>query len=135
MPRPVDFLDGIDGFAWMPNRRELSYVRAGAVGLLSWATHVRRELYRPAAGSADPYADSVRGAQDGKGVYFKSHDAQGLTSFWSIPVTGGRPVLLVTFHDPLRQSSRFDFAVGAGRFFFTIDDRRSNIWIAEVTER
>jgi hypothetical protein len=50
-------------------------------------------------------------------------------------VTGGTPALLVRFDDLSRPSSRFDFTVGNGRFFFTIDDQRSNIWLADVTER
>jgi hypothetical protein len=30
---------------------------------------------------------------------------------------------------------RFDFAVDATRFYFTIDERHSDIWIADVSER
>jgi len=38
----------------------------------------------------------------------------------------------VRFTDPLRESVRRDFAAGAGHFFFTLEDRQADIWIAEV---
>ena len=31
-------------------------------------------------------------------------------------------------------NGRPPIATGAGRFFFTIEDRRSNIWIVDITE-
>ena len=65
----------------------------------------------------------------------KSHDADGRASFWSVPVGGGPPSELVRFDDLSRPSRRWDFDAGAGRFFFTIEDRRSNIWIADVSDR
>ena len=37
--------------------------------------------------------------------------------------------------DLSRPSMRFDFAVGGGHMFFTIDEHRSSIWLADVTER
>jgi hypothetical protein len=48
---------------------------------------------------------------------------------------GGAARLLVHFTDPARRSNRTDFAAGAGRLFFGIDERRSNIWLADVTEQ
>jgi hypothetical protein len=49
-------------------------------------------------------------------------------------VSGGRPRRLVRFLDA-HESIRVDFAVGDGRFFSTIDDRQSDIWVAEVSGR
>jgi hypothetical protein len=57
------------------------------------------------------------------------------TSFWSIPVTGGQPRLLVRFPDLARPSIRGDFAAGAGQFFFTLEDRQADILVAQVTRR
>ena len=85
----------------------------------------RRLLTIPA-----PAASNV--SDDGATIYFKSHDAQQRASFWSVPAAGGRPTLLVRFTDPLRESVRRDFAAGAGQFFFTLEDRQADIWIAEV---
>ena len=49
-------------------------------------------------------------------------------------MTGGRPTLLVQFEDPARQSLRPDFDVAGGQFYFGVDERRSNLWVADVTE-
>ena len=66
-------------------------------------------------------------ADNGREVYFKSHDRNDLrASLWSVPVDGGRPRLLVRFDDPERASNRFDFASDGKRFYFTIEDRRAS---------
>jgi hypothetical protein len=80
-------------------------------------------------------AESVVVSEDGRTLYFKSHDVQGQASLWAVPLSGGRPRLLVRFDASLGSSNRPDFAAGAGRFFFTIEDRQSDIWVAQVIGR
>jgi hypothetical protein len=41
----------------------------------------------------------------------------------------------VRFDDLSRPSTRPDFAAGAGWFFFTLEERRSDIWVAEVARK
>ena len=91
-----------------------------------------RVVHAPSPGSNDPRAELVLVGEDSATLYFKSHDTGGHASLWSVPVAGGKPALRVHFDDPSRPSVRPDFAVGAGRFFFTMEDQRSNIWIADV---
>jgi Tol biopolymer transport system component len=86
-------------------------------------------------GAGDPEARTLVLSEDGRSLYFKSRDADGRSSIWILPVTGGRPRLLVRFADPARPSIRGDFGAGAGRFFFTIEDRQADIWVAEVGKR
>jgi hypothetical protein len=75
-------------------------------------------------------------SEDGKTVYFKTHDdPEQRAQFWAVPLGGGPARRLVHFTDSARRSNRTDFAVGAGRFYFGIDERRSNIWLADVTEQ
>ena len=83
----------------------------------------------------DPIVGRVDFARDGAGVYFRSHDAMGRASLWYEPLTGGRPTLLVRFDDLAPQSYRSNFAVAAGKFFFAINDRQSDVWVAELTTR
>jgi hypothetical protein len=90
----------------------------------------QRDLYVPRAG--DPRAELAIYSADGREIYFKSHDAQGRASFWSIPAAGGRPRLLVWFDDPARASNRFEFASDGKRLYFTIEDRQSDVWVVEV---
>jgi hypothetical protein len=133
-PSELDF-DPVRGSAVFPDGR-FAYVGNGSVELSSLDRAIHRVLYRPVPQSADPIIEYVQAEPgDSRTLYLKSHDAQGRASLWALPVTGGRPTLLVRFDDLSRPSSRFEFTVAKGRFFFTVDDRRSNIWLADVTER
>lgn len=78
-----------------------------------------------------PQAESVFWSTDGTTLFFKSHD-EGRASFWSVPVAGGQPTLLVRFSNPAHRSNRRDFSVDAKRIYFTIEDQQSNVWVADV---
>jgi Tol biopolymer transport system component len=121
--------------SWLADGRFLAYPNRGAVEIIAADTGAARVAYAPSPGSGDPRAESVVAAEDDRTVYFKSHDAEGRASIWALPVTGGPPRLLVRFTDPARVSTRGDFAAGAGRLFFTLDDRQADIWMADITRR
>jgi Tol biopolymer transport system component len=129
---PVALRVGAWKVFWSPDGRFLAYSRGDAVEVVFPETGASRIVYAPASHSAQPKAEDVLVGADGRTLYFKSHDAEGRASIWSVPLAGGTPRLLVKFDDPTRRSSRTDFAVGGGRFFFAIDDHRSNIWVADV---
>jgi len=120
---------------WSPDGRLLAFVSptAGRIGVVPADSGAQRELYVP--GPKDPLAELAIFSPSGRELYFKSHDARGSASFWSIPVEGGRPRLLLRLDDPTRASNRFDFASDGKRFYFTIEDRQSDIWLAEVVRR
>ena len=52
----------------------------------------------------------------------------------SVPASGGEPKLLVTFDDPSRPSVRYEFATDGERFFFTLAEYESDVWVMELTE-
>ena len=83
----------------------------------------------------DPTMGDPTWSDDGKGLYFKSHDVSGRASLWYIPLSGARPTLLVRFDDLKRPSYRFKFGTNGEQFFFAINDRQSDIWIAEVSKK
>jgi len=56
----------------------------------------------------------------------------GGASFWAIPVMGGHPRLPVRFVDPAKPSHRSAWATDGRRFYFTINDRQSDIYVAEL---
>ena len=116
-------------------RRLRSSLPSERIELLAPDSGAPRTLYAVLDTVRDPIVDRVDFAPDGTGVYFKSHDAAGRASLWYQRLTGGRPTLVVKFDDFARQSYRFNFAVGAGRFFFVINDRQSDVWVAELTTR
>ena len=62
-----------------------------------------------------------------------AYDAENRASFWSVTVSGGEAKLLVKFDDPTRQSSRSEFACDGERFYFTLAEYESDIWVGELT--
>ena len=78
--------------------------------------------------------DEVEWAADGV-LYSKAHDAQARASFWALDPQGGRPRLLVRFPDLDFQSNRKDFATDGRRFYFAIEDRQSDVFVAELIDK
>jgi Tol biopolymer transport system component len=140
---PVHRLDHGFGWAWSPDgslialtagRRLRTSVPSERIELIAPDSGAARTLYAAVDTLSDPIVGMIGFSADGAGIYFKSHDPMGRASFWYQPLSGGRPTLLVRFDDFMRPSFRSNFAAGAGRFFFTINDRQSDVWVADVTE-
>lgn len=72
---------------------------------------------------------------DGRTLYYKTHDSRGHASFWAVSAAGGHPRLLVRFTDPDRQSNRSEFAMDGRRFFFAIENRQSDVFVADVVRK
>jgi Tol biopolymer transport system component/tRNA A-37 threonylcarbamoyl transferase component Bud32 len=69
---------------------------------------------------------------DGGTIYYKGNNAEGVSSFWSVPAVGGKPKLLVRFDDPRRKSVRPEFASDGSRLFFTLTDNKSDLWVMDL---
>jgi serine/threonine-protein kinase len=119
--------------AWIAYVGSISDAQAGPVMVISAAGGVPRRLFDP--GPAAPEANLCMWSPDGRTLYYKAHDAQGHASFWSVSPAGGAPRLLVRFTDPDRQSTRKDFATDGKRLYFTIEDRQSDVFVAEIRSR
>jgi Tol biopolymer transport system component len=120
---------------WSPDGKVIAFVspRDGHIRVAPADSGAQRELYVPGAG--EPLAELAIFATNGREIYFKSHDARGRASFWVMSIAGGRPRLLARFDDPARASNRFEFASDGRRFYFTLEDRQSDIWIADIAPR
>jgi serine/threonine-protein kinase len=118
---------------WSPDGRLLVFFTdSGAIAVVSPDSGEARMIYRP--GSQDPFPRSPAWLSP-NAIAFKSFDSVGRAEFWSIPATGGRPRLLVRFTDPLRPSNRHSFDTDGKRFYFPVEDRQSDIWVAEVIRK
>ena len=121
---------------WSPDGQSISYVAApadGVPGLL---------MVMPASGGAarqvfsgSPLVSHAIWSPDGRTLYLKAHDARGFASLWSISVQGGQPRELFRFADPEWQSARNDLATDGKRLFFDVEDRQSDIFVAQLISR
>ena len=71
-------------------------------------------------------------SSDSRTIYYKAYDAQLQTSIWAVTIDGGQPRLLVTFDDPTRRSLRREFATDGRRFYFTIANDESDLWVMQL---
>jgi Tol biopolymer transport system component/tRNA A-37 threonylcarbamoyl transferase component Bud32 len=92
-----------------------------------------RIIYAPSG--SQPHPGRLAPSADGKTIFFKTADPREGGQIWSVPAAGGVPRLLVRFTDPTRPSARFDFSVDTKRFFFRVENRQSDVWIADLNHR
>ncbi len=133
VPHQLTSTDPESSGKWSPDGRLIAY------------KHARGLLIIPAEGgepralvdAQDPTlpASPVYPARskDSRTVYYLAYDADQHASFWSVPVTGGKPKLLVRFDDSSRQTSRVEFATDGERFFFTLARYESDIWVGDLS--
>ncbi len=82
------------------------------------------------AGRGEPHSCAL--SPDGRTLYVRRAEPHGGGAIWAAPVVGGQGHMIVSFDDPSRQSARGVFAVSASRVYFTLDDRQSDVWVAEL---
>ena len=116
---------------WSRDGRTLLSAWTDGIWLIPAVGGAPRQVYQP--------PDTVNGPQppvwwspDGRAIYFKAVDREGRASFWAIATTGGRPRLLVRFDDPTKPFYHPNWAIDGRRFYFTINDRQSDIYVAEL---
>jgi serine/threonine-protein kinase len=120
---------------WSPDGRSLalaSTLTGGNLQIFPADSGPGRMLVDPSAGG--PVVEQVYWDKNGQ-IYFKSRDAMSDASIWSVAAAGGPPRLLVRFDPKLHPSYRANFAVGNGHFYFTAEDRQSDVWIMDVKQR
>ena len=138
---PARILTNGIGPRWTPDGREITY---GAVEVVNGVFTVTMRAMPADSGPSrvvvpwEPERGFAVGAEfsiDGRHTFIKSHDPQGRASIWSVPLAGGEPRLLVSFPDPSRPSYRPTFATDEKRIFFPVEDRQSDIHVAEVVKK
>ncbi len=139
-PRPLRVVVGKDGVAptglsaWSPDGRWIACACGlGGIVVVPAGGGPARRLRSPysTAGWAFP-----QWSEDGRTVFYISPDAPGrIGRIVAAPVSGAPPRVAVRFDDPTRPWHRYGFRVRNGRFYFTLGDRESDIWVAEVGTR
>jgi eukaryotic-like serine/threonine-protein kinase len=128
-PRPLTNGLGIDP-KWSPDGASIAFTRGGEVLIVAPDGTGERRLVPRSSDRPNPQYAIWSG--DSRTIFFKAADAQRRASIWVVPAAGGTPRLLVRFDDPSRPSLRREFATDGVRFFFTMAQDESDIWVAEV---
>ena len=82
-----------------------------------------------------PKAEVLQWSRDGRTLFYKAFDPSGRSVIAAVPAAGGAVREIVRFDDPLRQSTRPEFATDGQRFFFTIGTRVSDVWEMALDRR
>ena len=72
---------------------------------------------------------------DGRTVFYVSEDSGRVVAIVGVPVSGGPDRAVVRFDDPTRPWHRYGFRVRAGRIFFTLGNRESDVWVADIERK
>jgi Tol biopolymer transport system component len=117
---------------WSPDGKGIVIARGRELVLLAPDSGAGRELYT--IPPDEPPPETAMFSKDGRSIYYKSHDAAGHAMFSVVPTAGGQARVIVRFPDLARPSSRQGFSMSATRFYFPVEDRQSNIWLADLTK-
>ena len=94
-----------------------------------------RLVYAPPAPGADGVqVQNAVISPDGGAIIMKGEDRAG-PGFWSLPIAGGTPRLLVRLDDPRRTAPRPEFASDGRRLFFMLSERDADVWAVRLEER
>lgn len=130
-PRRLTTGTGVDP-KWSPDGRFIVYTRRGEVWLMGSDGTNGRALVTRLNDPGQPLAQYAIWSRDGKTVYVKAAGDERRATIWSVPATGGTPRLLMRFDDQARPSLRREFATDGTRFYFTIAQDESDVWVVEI---
>jgi Tol biopolymer transport system component/tRNA A-37 threonylcarbamoyl transferase component Bud32 len=131
VPKQLTF-DGGMYPRWSPDGSLIAYTSGDSVRVIPAEGGNSMVLVSSHDPAAIPVPRFQEWSADGRVVYYKAYYADGRSSFWSVPVAGGKPKLLVRFDDPYRKSLRIEFATDGSRLFFTLTDNKSDIWVMDL---
>ncbi len=117
---------------WSPDGSLIAYISDSGLLVIPQEGGDPRILVSRHDPATIPIPQFPEWSADGRVVYFKASDAEGHSSFWSVPALGGTPKLLVRFDNPSRKSIRPEFSTDGFRFFFTLTENKSDIWVMDL---
>ncbi|HET8625034.1 MAG TPA: BTAD domain-containing putative transcriptional regulator [Gemmatimonadales bacterium] len=119
---------------WSPDGSLIAFKDDEGIWLVGSGGGEPRPLLRYAA-PEDPRAEVLQWSRDGRTVYYKAFDLTGRSVIGAVATAGGTRRDVVRFDDPLRQSTRPEFATDGRRFFFTMGTRDSDVWEMTLDRR
>jgi Tol biopolymer transport system component/DNA-binding SARP family transcriptional activator len=122
---------------WSPDGRTIAFVRYdGGIDLIPADSGARRNVYTRRPGTSDPIVSNiVWNANSPATLWFIGIDEHGFAAIWSVPVQGGLPKLRVNLEDPSGRLPGPSISSDGRNFYFTLDERFSNMRWAELKAR
>ena len=124
------------GARWSRAGSQLAYISMRQVRMMGQgadgeaSSRVLFDATDSSSGRPNPVA--VQWAPDGRALYMKAFDSKGQASIWALDPGGGAPRMLVRFDEPFRTTRRPEFATDGKRFFFTLAQSESDVWVMAV---
>jgi serine/threonine protein kinase/Tol biopolymer transport system component len=134
-PRAVPIMIGSDTVAaglasWSPDGRVIACgCGPGGLVIIPVEGGTARRLTSP---YSTDWWDFPQWSADGRTVFHVTQDSGRVAAVIAVPVSGAAPRVVVRFDDPTRPWHRYGFRVRGERFFFTLGDQESDIWVAEL---
>jgi len=135
-PRPITSRPGGGAGSprWAPDGRQIAFRDDEGIWLVSPDGGEPRPLVRY-GGPNESKAEVLQWSRDGRTLYYKAFDPSGRSVIAAVPAAGGAVREIIRFDDPLRQSTRPEFATDGQRFLFTIGTRVSDVWEMTLDRR
>jgi Tol biopolymer transport system component len=134
--RPAWRLQGGQLPVWSPDNRTIAFIRPdGGIATIPADSGAQQPIYSPRQDSDDPIAAQVVWSLDPSTIWFIGSDVRGRGGIWSVPARGGAVRLRVDLDDPSDRAHGPGFTTYGSRFYFTLDERFSNLRWAELVER
>jgi len=132
---PRTLVKGGTNGAWSPDGNSIVTFLAGERGglVIVPAAGGRPRMLVPLPSATTPPVQAFTWSEDGRFVYYLARDPEAnRTGIWRVPRAGGAPRIVFRFDDPSRPWHRSGFKVRGGRFYVTLGDQQSDIWMMDV---
>jgi len=134
--KPAWKLQGTKLPRWSQDGRTIAFILPNdGIATIPADSGTQRVIYSPRPGTDDPLVSQMVWDLDPSTIWFTGNTPHGRGGIWSVPASGGTPRLRVDLDDPSGRSHGPGFTTDGSRFYFTLDERFSNVRWAELVRR
>jgi Tol biopolymer transport system component len=119
---------------WSPDGKSLSFLSSLVRGSI-WVMPADSGAPRLVTDSTGPngmVSDQPLWSPDGQAILTRSSNQNGEVTFWSVPLNGGAPRLLLIFDGPGPRPARGGWGIRGNRIVYTAPAQLSDVWVMEV---
>jgi serine/threonine-protein kinase len=119
---------------WSPDGKFLSFsshLIRGSIWMMPADSGPPR-LLADTTGPLGVFSDQPLWSPDGRSILTRSTNQDGEATFWSVPLNGEAPRLLLTFNGPGPKPSRGGWGIHGNRIVYTAPAQHSDVWVMEV---